>query len=475
MWIGELATLRQDFLTGLPHLLYSSDVIRQNMAKDIKIKLNLSKYTAPTNDDINAAKQYILQREEYAQVLEEKVDGELEDAAARIVAICYRYNVDPQQLVFSSSYNEDMMDEISDVMDEIEGEIYDQIFEYSTQATNNKSIMSALALWMATLGRGNRNLRDTLDGYLFKFMKDIEASVAAYRFMGVSQTDAVAKIRSNLHNIYNQPEVLTAFRRRQDFNATYIRLGGVQPGAVGISNNGSTNVISMSRITLQMAWMRAQAMEWEEDDSISGYYQLRGNSYLCDICDEEVGFHPNIEEIYEKSYPHSHCLCFRVPIHSLEDLLAVKNGDRTFNTTLVNNQNSKNIISEETNDNIITDNFKERRKEITQIALSSLRNREYSNKDVSWKATISGAGIREWINQPHKHIVEKNEAFLNIKELFYNSDYIDDIKDDKDRESVVTSHIFKTSIAGDDSWIIVHEMDWKEYQLYSIADKNPIK
>lgn len=297
------------------------------MAKDIKIKLKLSKYTAPTNDDIKAAKQYILQREEYAQALEEKVDGELEDAAARIVAICYRYNVDPKQLVFSSSYNKDMMDEISNVMDEIEGEIYDQIFEYSTRATNDRSIMSALALWMVTLGRGNRNLRDTLDGYLFKFMKDIEASVAAYRFMGVSQTDAVTKIRSNLHNIYNQPEVLTAFRRRQDFNATYIRLGGVQPGAVGISNNGSTNVISMSRITLQMAWMRAQAMEWEEDDSISGYYQLRGSSYLCDICDKEVGFHPNIKEIYTKSYPHARCHCFRVPIRSKEELNDAKKGD----------------------------------------------------------------------------------------------------------------------------------------------------
>ena len=44
-----------------------------------------------------------------------------------------------------------------------------------------------------------------------------------------------------------------------------------------------------------------------------------------------------------------------------------------------------------------------------------LKTTEFTNKDVEWKATISGAGINEWINQPHKHIVEKNDS---IKECY---------------------------------------------------------
>lgn len=90
------------------------------MANSIRVKLDTSKYVAPTQADINAAKKFILQREEYARLLENRVDEILNDAAERIVIICYRYNVDPQYLYFGSGFNEQMMAEISDVMDEIE-------------------------------------------------------------------------------------------------------------------------------------------------------------------------------------------------------------------------------------------------------------------------------------------------------------------------------------------------------------------
>lgn len=296
------------------------------MAESIKIRLDESRYIPPTQDDIREAKQYVLRREDNARQLRDSVDEVLSNLAEDIVTCCYKYNVDPYTFTISSSYNDDMMAEISDFMDDAESEILDLIYDYSTRATKDNDHITALIAWLATLGRGNRNLQDTLDGYLYKTMKDFEAAIAAMRFMGVKLSDAVTKLKTYMHSVYTMPEVLTAFRRRQNFNAAYIRLGGVQPGAVGLSNNGSTNVTNMATITSQMAWMREQGIQMRESGA-SGYYQLRGSTFNCDLCDDEVGFHPNLDEIETAPYPHPHCKCYRVPIYPVEEMPLVNKKD----------------------------------------------------------------------------------------------------------------------------------------------------
>lgn len=284
----------------------------------LTIKLDTSQYRQPTQDDINAAKKFILRRNEYAQMLEAEIDDFLKDAAQAIVTICYKYNVDPQKFSINSQYNAEMMDEIAKVMDELEEEILALIDEYSTAVVDkeDKDKRTALLLWLATLGRGNRNLQDTLDTYLYKTMKDWEAAIAALMSAGVGLSDSITKIKTYIHSIYTMPEVIAAFKHAEDFAAEYIRSRGVNKGAVGLSNNGSTNVTQMARTTLNMAWMRLQAMDFKENGA-AGYYQLRGSNYPCDICDDEVGFHQGIADIYIKPYPHPHCMCYRIPIYSI--------------------------------------------------------------------------------------------------------------------------------------------------------------
>ena len=246
------------------------------------------------------------------------MDDCLEDAAQEIVRICYKYNVDPKEFAINSKYNEKMMDEIADVMDELEADIMSLIYDYSLRVTDDEKHRNLLAAWIALLGRGNNNLQDTLDGYLYKTMKDWEAAIAALRFANVAMADAVTKVKSNLHSIYTMPEVTAAFRHADDFNATYIQSHGVMAGGVGLSNNGSTNVTNMARLTLQMAWMREQGIEFDESGA-AGYYQLRGSAYPCSVCDDEVGFHKGLGDLYTKPYPHPHCCCYRIPIFALEE------------------------------------------------------------------------------------------------------------------------------------------------------------
>lgn len=285
----------------------------------VVIKLDTNKYQAPSQQDIDAAKQFILQREENARMLEDKIDELLADAAEKIVIICYRYDVDPQKLYIASGFNEQMMNEIAEVMDELEEEILALMQEYATRSTKDRDRINELLLWMACLGRGNRNLRDTLEGYLYKFMKDLEAAIAALRFADATMADAVTKVKTNLHTIYTMPEVMAAFKNASEFAATYIQSRGVQKGGVGLSNNGSTNVTNMARLTLQMVWMRSRRLEMEEDGA-AGFYVLRGSNYPCDYCDSKVGFHPITDIDYFPPF-HGHCCCYVVPIFTLTDII----------------------------------------------------------------------------------------------------------------------------------------------------------
>ena len=283
------------------------------MAKTIKIALDDAQYATPTQEDINAAKQYILQREDYASILGDRIDEILAEAAERIVTICYKYNVNPKDFTISSKYNADMMEEIEEVMDELEDEILNLINEYSTRATNDKDRMNALVLWLATLGRGNRNLKDTLHTYLYKTLKDWEAAIAAMKAAGLTLPQAITRIRTYLHNIYSMPEVLAAFKNPQNFVATYILSRGVQKGAVGISNNGATNVINMAKITLQMAWMKSLYQDYKED-GVAMYSVQRGSTYPCDLCDSHVGIWDIKDESHFPPF-HPHCCCFVIPIY----------------------------------------------------------------------------------------------------------------------------------------------------------------
>ena len=283
------------------------------MAQPIKIKLDTDKYRIPTEEDIAAAKEYIIQREEYAGILGDRIDEIIAEAAERVVIICYRYNIDPKLLYLSSAFNAEMMAEISVVMDEVESAILRLILEYSTRVAVNSVRSVELAEWMYNLGKGDRNIEDTLYGYMYKMMKDWEAAIAAMRYAGLDAAKASTRIKTYLHQIYNMPEVRSAFRRWQEFAATYIRSRGIQYGAVGISNNGSTNVVNMAKYTLQLVWKHNQQLDFEEE-GIAGFIVERGSGYLCDFCDSYCGWH-TLDELDALPPRHPNCACYAIPIY----------------------------------------------------------------------------------------------------------------------------------------------------------------
>lgn len=282
------------------------------MPGTLKISLDTTKYRKPTEAEIKQAKDYVLRMSEYSDLLGDKVMDVLHEAAERIVRICYKYNIRPKDFQFSA--NEQMRREVYQVMDEAEEEILAMIEEWAAKCTENDSDRKLLLAWILLLGRNGKGLASTLEDKMRQFLYDLEAQIAAQKMSGHNQAKAVQRVLATLTSVYAAPEMKKAFLRPLEAAAYYIRERGVHHGNFGQSSSGANNIVQMARTTLEMAWQKNLQMRFERQGAV-GYLQLRGSSYICDICDAETGFHEGTDGIDEAPMVHPNCRCYRVPVY----------------------------------------------------------------------------------------------------------------------------------------------------------------
>lgn len=122
---------------------------------------------------------------------------------------------------------------------------------------------------------------------------------------------------------------------------------------------------------------------------------------------------------------------------------------------------------------LITPEIRQRRKEIRDKAKKDLVGNVMYHPYFPHDIYINVSGIKEWLNQPHRHYKEKNEALLKLPELITNSEYLGAVPDPKGRNFILTGHIFKIEINGETSWIIVCETIWHECWVHSVSDNYP--
>lgn len=286
--------------------------------------LDLTKYRLPTSEEVVEAQQYARDRVSYGNVLNSEVDEILKDLAESIAKICMAYNIKAKDFKYLA--NKEMQSKVFSLMDDAEDEILSLIETYSTIKTEAKD-KTAFVLWLASLGRNNRTLRDTLHGYLFRFLYDVEALVAAYKLKieggTTTQSAAIGTIPSRIHSVYVDDAVQASFSLT-GMQARYVRTHGViSDGQRGVPRLGADAVLNMGKLTLQMAWWRNQTKKFVKD-GVAGYLQLRGSNYQCGVCDSEVGFHPfsgNEEQIMQIPLVHYNCMCYRIPIYLLNPLV----------------------------------------------------------------------------------------------------------------------------------------------------------
>ena len=62
---------------------------------------------------------------------------------------------------------------------------------------------------------------------------------------------------------------------------------------------------------------------------------------------------------------------------------------------------------------------------------------------------------------------------LQLPELLSGSEYLGSEPDPKGRDYIIASHLFRTQIADDTSWIIVNETIWDDCWVHSVSDNIP--
>jgi len=109
-------------------------------------------------------------------------------------------------------------------------------------------------------------------------------------------------------------------------------------------------------------------------------------------------------------------------------------------------------------------------KEIKEFAKNELISKTIIQGIIENKPiTFTMTGIKEAINQPHKHLNEKNNAIFEIVSLIKNGKYIKFEKDNKERASGF--HYIETNICNSESYIVLKENFNGSVVFYTIVDR----
>lgn len=117
------------------------------------------------------------------------------------------------------------------------------------------------------------------------------------------------------------------------------------------------------------------------------------------------------------------------------------------------------------------DELKKLRAEVKEKA-QLLKERILRNEQFGKDIRVSGTNIKEWLNQPHKWIVEKNKMLPDIEKVIAEAPYLGCGPDKHDPD--ITMHLFETTVHDEKSWIIVRELIDGSIKLHSISDSEDI-
>lgn len=117
------------------------------------------------------------------------------------------------------------------------------------------------------------------------------------------------------------------------------------------------------------------------------------------------------------------------------------------------------------------DELKKLRAEIREKA-QFLKDRVLKNEQFEKDIRVSGTNIKEWLNQPHKWIMDKNRMLLDIEKVIADAPYLGHGPDRHDPD--ITMHLFETTLHDEKSWIIVRELIDGSVKLHSISDSEDI-
>lgn len=274
-----------------------------------------------------------------------------------------------------------------------------------------------------------------------------------YLSSGLSSGRPAALISQDIRQLLNEPN--RRFRRVRDANGKLVLsqpMKDYHPGQ-GVYRSSYKNALRLAATETNKAFRTADYERWQKMDFVTGYEVERSpsNHGPCPVCDAKAGQ-------YSKNFKftgwHPFCICIATPVMMDHE---------EFAEWLLGDGKPK--------DSIKVASDKARFKEIKEKA-SSLKQTVIRNKDFRKDIQITGRGIKEWLNQPHKYYEKKNEMLLDIASVIKEAEYLGEGPDKHD--PTIKAHLFETEINNEKSWIIVRESFDGVVRLHSISDSDNI-
>lgn len=369
------------------------------------------------------------------------------------------------------------------------------------------------------------NLSQRVWKYVGQYKEQMEVALDVGLGEGRSSQQLARDVKQNL----NEPNRL--FRRVRDKRGN---LGlskaakAYNPGR-GVYRSSVKNAQRLTRSEINMAYRESDWQRWQSLDFVVGFEVVRSNHeplFDCDVCSRLVGRYP---KTFKFVGWHPQCMCYALPIlmdeetyneNELNDLKAAFRG-----TTYTRKEAANTVVdvpdgfkewvkehieaqkkwastpyfirdnfksgdlskglkfalstktTEETQSDIMSDVEKRlevirRRRKVIREEAKNVVNNTILLSMFNNPIRISKTAIKEWINQPHKHLAEKNELILDIHNVLKRAKYLGYGQDKHD--ATWKAHLFEVEINGEKSWIIVRESPKGELKLHSISDKESI-
>lgn len=327
-----------------------------------------------------------------------------------------------------------------------------------------------------------------------------------YLGSGVSVGQGAGNISRDVRQLLDHPD--TRFRRIRNADGELIPSKPMQdyhPGS-GVYRSAKMNALRMAATETNTAYRKSDHERWNKLDFVLGFIVKRSgnNKGPCSMCDALTGEYPK-EFIFAGWHPF--CLCVATPILMNHDdfadyllnntvpqgyILDIPVRTRNFignNRAQVNNAYwmQDNFINGDVNKPRIEKALilasanstspilvKERSKKLKEWAKDNIAGTYIEVEALDKKISITTKGIKEFLNQPHKHYQAKNEIIKSLSSILKNAEYKGCSNYHKENPMFIYSHIFEIELNGEKSWIIAREDKIGNIVFHSISDSENV-
>lgn len=341
-----------------------------------------------------------------------------------------------------------------------------------------------------------------LSDRVWKLTKQFKTELELALSVGIEQGKSAQQLSRDIRSYLNQLDKLFRRVRNQYGNLKLSKAAEAYHPGQGVYRSSYKNAMRVTRTEVNMAYRSADYERWNDEYFVIGIEIRLSNNHTCngepffDICDILKGKYP---KSFKFTGWHPMCKCYAVPIlcsweEQLDYMKKRRDGEdvsgykfkeevtelpKAFtdwmgaNASRISRWKSKPYFIEDNKALIyprqrieLTDEQKAYRKELQKKAIEKFKGTVVENV---FRIEISGASIKEYLNQPHKHYFEKNELVLVIDKMLQEAKYLG-INPTYKKESVKYSHIYETNIMNEISWLIVREYTDGRIIFHSCSD-----